>query len=457
MATAPCLCFYGTAAAASHLRPLAIGGLLFALALSGCVAPSRVRATFAPRAVRIQLQGMQTRVGDPLLTKESERRHALSLLDRVLDSHPYTYLALERRAELRLAWGQEDGALEDIATLEEKYGFTAYHTALRGRALYQKGSPEEATDAFRAALEFDSESTDALLHLGMMLADPRRFDEARKYFRRVTEIDPANRSAESYAAMMEETQASLTPVDTDVEAAPVDPGNTWRHESDPLDLKGGGLLLLKAHEYQRATEILLSAVRGLPRDAELLRACATGFTRQGKDQAAADVLLYATAVNPDDARSQFFLGVVAARLGREDESYIDVSAQAFAAVARVEPDRADAHLAAAKAYARRGDLEAAVTHFERALSIGTNDPYVFLDYGLFLATARDWRAAVDIYESGVKNHPENKDLQASLMVAYFHDEALGKARALRKMLDRTSELTPGARSLLAIYRGEIGR
>jgi tetratricopeptide (TPR) repeat protein len=457
MATVPCLRIHGAVAAAFYVRPFVVGGLLFAVVLSGCVAPSRTRPTYAPRAVRAQLQGIETRVGDPLLTDESERRHALSLLDRVLDSHPYTYLALERRAELRLAWGQESGALEDITTLDEKYGSTAYHTALRGRALYQQGSPEEATAAFRAALELDNESTEALLHLGMILAEHRRFEEAHKYFRRVTEIDPAHRSAESYAAMMEETQASATPGDNEVEVAPADADGAWRHESDPLDLKGGGLLLLKAQEYQRATEILLSAVRGLPRDAELLRACATGFTRQGRDHAAADVLLYATAVDPDDARSQFFLEVVAARLGREDESYIDVSAQAFAAVVRVEPERSDAHLAAAKAYARRGDLEAAVTHYEKALSFGTDDPHVFLDYGLFLAAARDWGAAVDVYENGVKRHPEDQNLQANLMVAYFHDDALGKARALRKMLDRAPVLTPGARSLLAIYRGEIGR
>lgn len=70
MATAPCLCFHGTVAAASHIRPLVIGGLLLVLLLSGCVAPSRARPTFAPRAMRAQLQGIQTRVGGPLLTNE---------------------------------------------------------------------------------------------------------------------------------------------------------------------------------------------------------------------------------------------------------------------------------------------------------------------------------------------------------------------------------------------------
>ena len=234
MATVLCL----RNAARLLVRALSLGlcAHLVAGSLNGCAAPAPARSPFAPRALRSELQHIETRIGDPASTAETERRSALALLDQVLKAHPRTYRALERRAELRLAWDQETAALEDLATLEEYFGPSAYHTALRGRALYQGGRPEEATGAFRAALEIDRDNTDALLHLGMILAEHARFDEARKYFQRVAEIDPQNRSAESYAAMMDETQASLaarnnhTDNGTQVEggAAPAEPDTAWR-------------------------------------------------------------------------------------------------------------------------------------------------------------------------------------------------------------------------------------
>jgi tetratricopeptide (TPR) repeat protein len=61
----------------------------------------------------------------------------------------------------------------------------------RGLDLEQSGSPvEEVMDAYRKAIEFDPKSAGALVNLGTIFFNARKWTDAERYYRQALEVDP---------------------------------------------------------------------------------------------------------------------------------------------------------------------------------------------------------------------------------------------------------------------------
>jgi tetratricopeptide (TPR) repeat protein len=80
---------------------------------------------------------------------------------------------------------------KDSAALERDRRFTAERWFQRGLEMEQSGAPgEEVIDAYQKAIELDPKSAGALVNLGTIYFNARKFVDAEKYYRQALEVDP---------------------------------------------------------------------------------------------------------------------------------------------------------------------------------------------------------------------------------------------------------------------------
>ncbi len=107
--------------------------------------------------------------------------------------------SFRRAAELDANYGQAhfNLALTHLKLGREREADAALQAALRayytaGDEHFKAGRPQEAEEAYRGMLQIDPEYVPALLRLGLVCNDARRFDEAAGYLRRAAARQPAN-------------------------------------------------------------------------------------------------------------------------------------------------------------------------------------------------------------------------------------------------------------------------
>ncbi len=115
--------------------------------------------------------------------------------------------AFRQSSELDTSSGQAlfNLALAQIKLGRQKEANEALDTALRrynsaGEAHLKAGRLKEAEEAFRGMLQIDPEYGPALLRLGLVYIDARRYQEAVQSVRRVTEREPSNAMAQELLA-----------------------------------------------------------------------------------------------------------------------------------------------------------------------------------------------------------------------------------------------------------------
>jgi tetratricopeptide (TPR) repeat protein len=107
--------------------------------------------------------------------------------------------AFRRAAEIDPNYGQAhfNLALTHLKLGREREADAALQLALRayytaGDEHFKAGRAKEAEDSYRGMLQIDPEYVPALLRLGLVCNDARRFDEATQHLRRAAERQPAN-------------------------------------------------------------------------------------------------------------------------------------------------------------------------------------------------------------------------------------------------------------------------
>ena len=387
------------------------------------------------------LARLDEKVGNIAETSTAVRQAVLDELERLLRDQPHSLRTRKRRAELLTEWGPQESALADLDYLEEAYGPTPELTALRGVALYKTKRKAEAHATCRAVLAEDRRNEVALLHIGLMLAEKGEFGAASRYFARVVDIDPDNSSAQSFLAVAHRASGASDEGDGDGTSA-----------IDPDHLKPGGLVLLEAGKVRGGIDLLLEALRSSPEDIEILNALARGFSSRGMYPTATEVLDQVVAIEPRDVDAHVALGLACSRAGETNATFLLKAAKCYETSLSLGADPQPTHVRVARTYARAGDLEKAIQHFDTALQEEPR-PETYLDYGIFLSRNADLQAATDMYERGLGEHPEHPDLLAHLMAVHFEAGNVSLARALRRRLETLKVLSPPARSLLMLYGG----
>lgn len=410
-----------------------------ALLALGCSSAPIAAPKYTPRQVREDLKRISTKIGRPVQTSEPLRVAAISDLDAILAEEPLNYPARWKRAELLVTWDLPDTAIADLERLESDYGRTDSLLALRGKAHYQAGRRRSAMESFEAALEEHPRNPRALMHLGILLSEEGRFEEAARYFQRVIEIRPDHSTARN---LMERIGSDGGGND----------GLEPLSAVDPYDLEIAGNILLRASRPSRAVELLLEALRARPKDPELLEAAADGFLQLDEPETASELLRRRVALDPSVAALHLRLAAAYARAAPAEGRFYVLAAESFEAAARLDPDASGPLQGAAGMRAAAGDVETAQAHFEVALALDPPAEF-FLDYGRFLAGTVGADAAAEAYRQGLAAAPEHADLLAHLMATFFEEYRFDEAQKARRQLEALASLTPGARALMDSYSG----
>jgi Tfp pilus assembly protein PilF len=106
------------------------------------------------------------------------------------------------------------------------------------------------------------------------------------------------------------------------------------------------------------------------------------------------------------------------------------------------------HVAIAQMAERKGNLEEAETHYQKALQIDSNHLPSLLGYAHLEEGRKDYDAAVKHYQRAIKKHPKEAAPHNDLGLCYQHQ---GKLKEAAKSLQTAVELQPARR----LYRANL--
>jgi Flp pilus assembly protein TadD len=369
---------------------------------------------------------------------EAPSKALLDRLDQILKENGNHHRSLLLRSRLLLSLHRSREALRDLNRLVELYPPEPETASLRGRAFYDLGLHREARAAFRQSLDLDGRHAPGMVGLGLLLADAGAFPEAARYFERAHEIDPSNLRTQALLGAARALHPSI-------EGA--------KALSDPLERELAGRVLLGSGQLQAGTTLLLTLLRERPDDPHVLKASASGLSRQGHDRAAERLLAHATAIDPSDPEAAFALAGVTARLSTADASLLPRASRQFEQAAALVPRDPRPLLAAAGLHARSGGLADASRCFKAAETADPSDPSVPVDYGLFLVRSGNPGDGIAVYRRGLQRHPQHALLQANLMAALYEFGRSEEAEEIRTRLAARTDLDARASAVLQAYSG----
>jgi serine/threonine protein kinase/Flp pilus assembly protein TadD len=325
-------------------------------------------------------------------TKEStwteSSRVAAEEAERLDPSHPAVLYAL---AKLYHETGEDERALDVLdRTLEIQPGHDDA-LALRGMILADRGEVEEAALEIRKAIALRPNFWGHYNLLGLTYYRAGRPEEALPAFRRVTELQPDLPNGFQSLGATYHSMGALDQAVSNYREA-IERGYSWVAHSNL------GTIYYRRGQFAQAAEQYEKALALNPSRNLYHRNLGDTYERLGrKDDArrsyeqAKEISLKLLSVNPNEAPTMSFLGVIEAKLGNSTEALRLVKEAAVLA-----PREADVLYDRAVVYALTGDVANALSFLEIALDEGYSRSEARVDDDL--ASLRDepeFRSLVD--------------------------------------------------------------
>lgn len=270
----------------------------------------------------------------------------------------------ENRYNLALALlyaGQFSEASKLLSTLHTERPSNADALTFLGSAFELEGKMPEALETYRAAAVADPSNPDRTLDYTRLLMDADRYDEAIQF---------------------------------------IQSGTTETASASPVKLRLGAVEMIKG-DYAAARDAFNAALAENPElDAGYVGLAQT-YARQGNDAEGLRVLEAARAKRPGRYLLEYYFGLLAGRLGREDEAIV-----ALERAAQLEPKSPDPSFQLGKLYASKQDWPAARKEFERVVTL--NPQFAAAHYQLSQIYAH-----LGLHEEAQNEAQQTKDLMNS--------------------------------------------
>jgi tetratricopeptide (TPR) repeat protein/predicted Ser/Thr protein kinase len=299
-------------------------------------------------------------------TKDSiwtDRSRTAAEESRRLDpDHPAVLYAL---AKLYYETGDSDRALEVLErTLELQPGHDDA-LALRGRIHAESGEVDEGAADIRKAIALRPNFWGHYDLLGLVYYRAGRPEEAIPAFRRVTELQPDLPNGFQSLGATYHSMGALDQAVSNYREA-IERGHSW------VALSNLGTIYYRRGQFAEAAEQYEKALELNPNRHVTHRNLGDAYQRLGRrDDArrsyerAKEIGLKLLSVNPKEASTMSFLGVIEAKLGNRAEAIRLVSA-----AAAIAPKEADVWYDRAVVHALAGDVESGVSFLRIALDEG---------------------------------------------------------------------------------------
>ena len=230
-----------------------------------------------------------------------------------------------------------------------------YNLAL---ALLYGGKAEEASTLLAALRVEQPDNADILMFLGSALESQQKMPEASEAYRAAAAADPSNpdRTLDYTRLLMD-----LDRYDEAIQV--VRAGMTETSASAPLELRLGAVEMLKSN-YPAAREAFHAALAAAPDLDAAYVGLAQTYAREADDAAAIRVLEEARTKYHDHYLLEYYFGLLASRLGREQEAIA-----ALEKASQLEPDSPDPFYELGKIRVAQEDWPLARHAFEHVVKL----------------------------------------------------------------------------------------
>jgi tetratricopeptide (TPR) repeat protein len=303
------------------------------------------------------------------------------------------------------------------------------------RAAATRGDPEEAVRHFHKALELQPEASiihyplalayrslgdleKARSHLELRGEEPIRLDDPRlDRLSRIAALsavgavlamagDQEDFSARNFLGFtvdqLGETVGSIELLQAVAKAREVDPSGEGNVEAARIHFAIGGLLAYQGAEADAITHFR-TATEILPSFLEAHAKLGDALARSGDFSAAVAAYNQALAVHPDNPTTLLRRATALSRQGEDPAAVTDLER-----VTQLDPQAAEGWFHLAAAHERLADFSAAVSAYERALALDLADPergFAHLRLGSILQLRGDLAAALGHYEAALQIVP----------------------------------------------------
>jgi tetratricopeptide (TPR) repeat protein len=294
-------------------------------------------------------------------------RAAVQVVPDYAEAHYATamiLLARGRREEARphlqahVAGGEPPLADDPLALELARKGRNA--AALRREAAFmaRRGDVEGAIALLKSAIPYDVSGITTRQHLGLLLAQHRRFAEAIDELSRVVSADPGNVEARSMLGLAMAEQGRLEEAEAQYREA------LRRHPDHAPTLIYLAQLLARTGRLQEAPDLARRGVEAQPANATYRLTLAELLARSGRMDEAIDQLHRVVQAAPAHAGARQMLGALLARAGD-----LPGASRQWSAAIEADPRLPEPHAGLAGAALSRGDAAAAVRWAEKACEL----------------------------------------------------------------------------------------
>jgi superkiller protein 3 len=307
-------------------------------------------------------------------------------------------------------------------------------------AAQQRGDLERAADAYRRAIEIDSEFTEAYANLGAVLSRLGRYEEAVRAYDRALTLDPRLNAARVNLGLAHYRAGALAPAAETFRAA---------YTANPSLLQVRqllGLVLAELGKSDEAVPHLEASIQAAPQEAAVLFALGRIYAERGDPRAVAlaerlgntpdgrplwhqlrglvlqrenrhqqALAAFEAAALLNDALPQLFLNIGVSRLALGDH---DAARQAFERALQRSGRDGGAHVYLAWMDEREDRLADALRHAEQAVALEDDLAESQGLLGRLLLKQGQSGAAVDHLERAVAAAPESASWRFLLAQAY---------------------------------------
>ena len=251
-------------------------------------------------------------------------------------------------------YGQAVGCFQRIALLDPSWE-SRYNLAL---ALLYDGQFAEASKLLSTLHNERPSNADALMFLGSAFEMQEKMPEALEAYRAAAVADPSNPDR-----TLDYTRLLMDMDRYDEAIQFIQSGTTETASSSPVKLRLGAVEMIKG-DYAAARDAFNAALADNPElDAGYVGLAQT-YARQGNDTEACRILEAARSKSPGRYLLEYYFGLLASRLDREDEAIV-----ALERAAQLEPRSPDPSFELGKIYTSKQDWPGARKAFEHVVEL----------------------------------------------------------------------------------------
>ena len=416
-------------------------GIGYAHALQGTEAALETAVTAFQRALEIEPNLFWARFNlGGVYQQQDEHAYALAQFEVCIQLNPNYYPVYYRIGEIHLKEGntvKARTAFETAHQLNRKWEYPRYGLGL---VAFAEGDLNGAREAFERLIQQKKKFAPAYFKLGQVLAAEGFFDAALEAYAKGAKYE--HYSAASVAELAAifrtggNTDGAITLYQRSLE---IEPDNApIQFALAELRYTEGDTAMAVRH-YRQALALMPSL------EAELFNPLRPYFEGEMSAEEAMAHIDKAMAVLPDDARTAFYAGTLAADAGDVEGAieYYEKTLEIIATEPRyLEMELPvghfnDVYLKLGELHHRQGDAETASTYFQRAIELNPALADMFIEQGQDAFDAADFQSAIEPLNTHLLLYPE--DITATYLLGQSY-EALSDTENALRFYERTLAL-----------------